>query len=121
MIRTNPVAFTSAEQRRDVHDAVKGRAEAITENNEEMNALFDVAQTLAHVEMNEPVDGMLLSFPFAFNDESAYKRAIEVFDGQSDDDLDWLGEALDEAGIDEDFDSDANYGQGGVREALRGP
>lgn len=118
MIRTHPVEFDSVDHREDVHDAVKGRGEALASDDAELRALFDVGQTLAYVEKNEPYRGALLSLPFAFEDEAAYHRAVDVLTGQSDADLDWLGRRLDEAGIDETHEeSDLPGGVGSAFDA----
>lgn len=106
MIKTRPVEFESVEHRNDVHDAVKGRAEALSEDDDRLRALFDVGQTLAYVEKNEPYEGALRSVPFTFESEATYRRAIEELTGQSDDDLDWLGRQLEAVGLAEEFDPD---------------
>lgn len=118
MIRTHPVEFDSVEHRNGVHDAVEGRGKALTDDEAELRALFDVGQTFAYVEKNEPYRGALLSLPFTFEDEAAYHRAVEVLSGQSDADLDWLGKRLDEAGIDDEFEeSDLPGGVGSAFES----
>lgn len=118
MLRTHPVQFDGVEHRYAVHDAVRGRAKALSENDDELRALFDVGQTLAYVEKNEPYKGAILHVPFAFETRDDYATAVTVLRDQSDEDLVWLGDALDTAGIDSGFDANRDYGRGGVREAV---
>lgn len=97
VIETDPITFPSVEQRNDTHDAVKGRAQALSEDTDELRALFDVGQTLAYIEKNEPPNHTLLDIKFKFEKEEEYQRAVEHLVNQSDDDLEWLGQQLQSA------------------------
>lgn len=121
MLRTNPVEFESVAHRQTVHDAVRGRATALSENTAELRALFDVGQTLAAAESVESYTdhGAMLEIPFAFESRDDYHRAITILTEQTDENLVELGQSLAAAGIDTDFDAARAYGIGGVREAVR--
>jgi len=116
MIKTRPIEFVSVEQRNDVHDAVKGRAQALSKDGEQLRVLFDLGQTFAYVQTNEPPNNSLLSIRFAFTSQNEYKQAVRVLTGMTDKDLEWLGQELDRVGIDESYDGNEEEVPGGLSE-----
>lgn len=89
------VHFPSVKKRNDVHDAIKGRAAAINQNNEELRCLFDLAQPIGHAEKNENPQSPQLDIEFETRQAGSLKRCGQYLKRTNDPDLQWLGQKLD--------------------------